>query len=103
MVRNYEIEELVQGHPKSQPLHQAEGHIVQELVDTGRYTTTYRVATFMGELLYGLRYQSFDPSQHEAAVVGFRRRGARVCRHDTQACCVAGGFYGRDFLIDGQV
>lgn len=38
------------------------GYIVQKLVNTGRYPTTYRVATFMGEVLYGLRYQSLDES-----------------------------------------
>jgi hypothetical protein len=38
------------------------GYIVQKLVNTGRFATTYRVATFLGELLYALRYQSLVPS-----------------------------------------
>lgn len=63
VMRRTRLENLLPSDiPKSHPLHQAKGYIVQRLVDTGRYPTTYRVATFLGELLYGLRYQSFAAS-----------------------------------------
>jgi hypothetical protein len=38
------------------------GYIVQKLVNTGKFATTYRVSTFLGEVIYGLKYQSLVPS-----------------------------------------
>jgi hypothetical protein len=38
------------------------GYIVQKLVNTGEFPTSYRVTTFLGELIYALRYQSLVPS-----------------------------------------
>ncbi len=38
------------------------GYIVQKLVNTGQFPTSYRVATFLGELIYALKYQALVPS-----------------------------------------
>jgi glutathione synthase/RimK-type ligase-like ATP-grasp enzyme len=49
--------------PADHPMRRdTKGYIVQKLVNTGKFATTYRVSTFMGELIYALKYQSLVPS-----------------------------------------
>jgi glutathione synthase/RimK-type ligase-like ATP-grasp enzyme len=47
--------------PADHPLRRT-AYIVQKLVNTGEFPTTYRVTTFLGELIYALRYQSLVAS-----------------------------------------
>jgi hypothetical protein len=49
--------------PMDHPLRRdRRGYIVQKLVHTGQFPTSYRVATFLGELIYALKYQSLVAS-----------------------------------------
>jgi hypothetical protein len=39
-----------------------EGYLVQKFIRTGNFPSTYRVLTFMGEVLYAMKYQSLEAS-----------------------------------------
>ena len=39
-----------------------EGYLVQKFINTGRYASTYRVSTFLGKILYSMKYRSLEAS-----------------------------------------
>jgi hypothetical protein len=39
-----------------------EGYLVQKFVSTGRYASTFRISTFLGRVMYAMKYQSQNAS-----------------------------------------
>lgn len=39
-----------------------EGYLVQKFINTGRYASTYRISTFLGKVLYSMKYKSLEAS-----------------------------------------
>ncbi len=84
--------------PTDHPIRrERKGYIVQKLVNTGKFATTYRVAIFLGELLYGLKYQSFDPSPDLTSPDSVIEAGNFTQKGETD-----GSFRGRRALFAGK-
>jgi len=39
-----------------------EGYLVQKFINTGSHASTYRISTFLGRVMYAMKYQSLDAS-----------------------------------------
>ncbi|HUQ36995.1 MAG TPA: hypothetical protein VM144_11525 [Aestuariivirga sp.] len=39
-----------------------QGYLVQKFINTGKHASTFRISTFLGRVMYSMKYQSLDPS-----------------------------------------